>query len=457
MKAGRKAIAIIVGLSILVVAAFLVLAAGAFAGPQRQSEVPDGPVLKEELAERSQPSTQLLLWLAAPAKELPADIRLQEVPDFLVAEAYHQQEETLAILGSLAAQGIVADYSRLPGPSAIRVTASYESGDYLSHLPGVARVTKATPEEEATGQRRWKESLDSLVETKLRAMAAQGLSVPLATNPSVLVNETYNYVSGYTYAGVTVTVTVRNPAGTVKGVYTTTASSYSGRYYAYFPYSSGTFTDVVASGDTVAVNAAGNTVSVTVAALDAWVDAASDVVTGTGPANTTIGIYLWHCGPCYCRSYYGSTTSDGFGRFSVPFGAQGDVWWGDGAQVDAYDVAGNATRIIRYAPSANIDFVWSYVWGYSRPRSLVSAVLKDSGGAVKSSATGTASSIDGWYSFYIGEILVGDSVEVSSSGRTFTLPVGNPTIMADTVNNVVYGTAPQGSMALAIYASGRDY
>ena len=169
--------------------------------------------------------------------------------------------------------------------------------------------------------------------------------------PLVRVNATANTVDGYATPNHTVSLALKRVGSTIATA--SVKSNADGYFSAFFIDTTGAVVDIQA-GDVIDVTAS-PTNSITVPALTASLNAATNVVSGSGPASSAIYIrlYHWNIGQWYGGQWYGgqfnsydqSVTTDSSGNYAVDFTGQLDLLDYDYAYVRYTDVNGNQSAV----------------------------------------------------------------------------------------------------------------
>jgi hypothetical protein len=365
----------------------------------------------------------------------------QLLPDFYLSQVHQNIERVSLRLEHLKTEGQITAFTPLPAANAIQVQVSNENkGDTFrpEDLPEVVRVTPADTAQVATAR----QSLTGVWEG---TVAAQGEAPLQGTNPSIFVDETYDDVQGTTDAYASVTVVLKDSGGSTKETQYDTANS-SGFYYVWFNYS------VVDPGDIVEVTADSNFASLTVDALTGQVDYVNDQVTGAAPAGRTMyASILQSRASCTSESDEAWFSSDA-GSFSVTFPDITDIVRGDSVSIWCYDANGNATGIRRRAPVLEVNGWMNRAEGYIESYAAFTAVLKDTGGGVRETVSGTASESGYYQARFATRFAAGDQVEVTSGDETMVMPVRDVTGRLDPASDTVSGTAHGPGVPLVVDA-----
>jgi len=139
--------------------------------------------------------------------------------------------------------------------------------------------------------------------------------------PLVRVNAVNDIVDGYAMPNASVSLTLKRGSSDIA---TATASTdVNGFFSAFFTDASGNLVDIQA-GDVVEVTAS-PTVSVPVVDLSATVNTSTDVVSGSGPANSTLLVKAFAWTGWGWDSVTKAAYTDGYGNFSVDFSGELDL------------------------------------------------------------------------------------------------------------------------------------
>jgi hypothetical protein len=264
--------------------------------------------------------------------------------------------------------------------------------------------------------------------------------------PHIAVRKGSNYVFGYVTPGVPVTVRVLTSGGQERAVATTTSSGSNGYFWVYLLDVAGKPL-VIQSGNQVVVESSPATV-VHIPTLEVTVNAATNQVTGVGPANVELITWIYADGVWLERR----TMTDSAGNFTADFSDEINIMPGDAVWVDYYNEAGNRVYVTQPAPLVRVNPVSDIVDGYASPHASVSLVLKR-GGSTIATTTATANS-EGFFSAFftnaqgaVVDLRAGDVVEVTSS-PTIAVTVANLSASLNVATGVVTGSAPANAALL---------
>lgn len=251
--------------------------------------------------------------------------------------------------------------------------------------------------------------------------------------------QTFDEVDGYAAPGATVTIT-RTPQMGPQESDTTTASTNDGSYWVGFA--------AIEPNDVIEVDNGSSLISTTVVSLTAtatpWVN---DIITGTAPADSEVGVAVWQISPVGRWLWHKKTvTSGGSGDYSADFSGILNLDRMSGVWVIFPDISGNETIILYRPPLAAVNETYNNVWGNATPGALVTATLKDSGGGTKETESTTSHSAAGYYEIgFDADVQTGDSVEVTGGGMSATVAVTTLTALADTDADTISGLSPASS------------
>lgn len=233
--------------------------------------------------------------------------------------------------------------------------------------------------------------------------------------------------------GEPISATLRNNLGAIKGSASGIAGV-SGTLYLRFLDSIGNDVSTI-TGDQVQIEfGSGPTRTIDVVSIDFVTDRDTRTVSGVGPANTVIR-FNYDYGTAVV-----DVTTDSSGSFSHTFL---DRLTG-GYSMSAYyrNQQGDDIQAYGAVPQFTIAPVSQSLYGYGPPATSVVARLEDASHTSKATST-TTTEPDGWYSLsFNAPVNVGDWVVVDAGELHFEQQVVSLTIAADTVNNLVTGTAP---------------
>lgn len=364
-------------------------------------------------------------------------------PDEQYSLAFALVSDRLAVYRQ---DGRLADFMPLPEMGAVLLQAPDRG--VVEELRGTAVVSSVLPATAANQQRVAEYQQVMHQEIARVAVMAETAVGPESTAPShistlddltnltVYLNDTYLY--GYVDTpNIPITLTLKT-GSTVKSQVNAMANS-SGYFSAYF-------TAVIQGNNTIEVDLPGQpTEAIPVMPLTLQIDKATNVVSGSGPANQQMNIRVWS----WTRrsSYYAYPMSNGSGNFSADFTPQIDIFLGDYVDLWASDANGYQFRINRrYVPGFMANTLSKYINGYAERGANVQIILKDSSNNIKSTLPATVND-DGYFFVYLPpavEMVIGDRVEVQYGAHPVqSLQIVNATLDSINVtNDTVSGTSP---------------
>lgn len=188
-------------------------------------------------------------------------------------------------------------------------------------------------------------------------------------------------------------------------------------------------------GDVIEVSfASGATRSVNVVGVDYIADRDTRTVYGSAPANTDLRLIY------YDGTQTANVMADNNGNFSYTFPNR--LTGGYSLRVLYRNQQGDDIEIYGYVPQFTIQKTSRYVSGYGPARRAVVTNLLDSSLAVKETRSSTTNDYGYYYLSFSSAIVPGDTVVVDVGPLHYEQVVVPLTIAADTMNNIVYGTAP---------------
>lgn len=433
-------------LPLLISASILLLVWGTITYAQG-TVIQEGPAPSAEPAGVPATNSDAPFLLVLPLPRLD-EVRPDAQPFLFEALLFQAAQPVLEELARLQAEGLVADFTLLPGEHAVRVTPATPAGlRALRRLAGPTGLVPATDAGAACAAKAAKAAL-SAVEGALWAQQARRTAGPalLRTRSITLTLEVYvrqgsqySSVNGSTLPNTPVTMTLRSPDGTVKATETTTSTA-SG-FYSFRPtWQPCEFTWVAVPGDTVEVTAAGKTISTTVAPISAFADPTKNTVSGVTAPNRNISILAFQTSAvCDVPGSGTTTTSDGGGGFSatVPGGFDRSglvVIWVDDPNGDA------TTSTVIEPPYLRVGNDGTFVSGALRPRSGFVATLKR-GSTVISQVDGSTGQLGWFYTSFTQTAQTGDIIEVVGGDVVVTTTFVSPrSLMFDPDNDRITGT-----------------
>ena len=268
--------------------------------------------------------------------------------------------------------------------------------------------------------------------------------------PLVGVRQLGNYVYGWVALGVPVTVQLQR-GGVIVATITTTSQNYNGYFNASFLNATGqpvviqpNDVVVVTAGSVEAQSAATgqDVVTVPVTPMTAQVNTAAGTVTGAGPANAMLTVWVYSNNNWSERNV--TTAADG--SFTADYRGLVDLRPGDDVEVWYRNPDGNRVYLFFRTPMVRINLSSDIVDGYATPLAMATLVLKRSGATLATTTVQTDGSgfLSAFFTNSSGtlvDIQVGDIVEVTASPTT-TLAAINLTATLDPVTDRVTGIGP---------------
>lgn len=401
--------------------------------------------------------------------EIPAGLTPEQAAEYARSLTYQQAGPILAQLEGLQATGLIAGFEVRPDLHGVVVKGvKPDALERLSHLSGIAALMPHTEAAPATCAVAAAQALPEQVlgisrmaAERITGIRAAGVSSQ-ATNPSINVyvppgstgsGTTWTYVSGSTTPNTTVTLRILR-GGRVIATQSTT--SYSDGYYSFYPawqqcptYS---YDWVLRPGDVVEVTAGGNTVRTVVADMRAWVDPATDVVSGRTDPGRTVEVWLYYPTSDLCSWNVLSKTvgTDSSGNFTTGFSGQVNFNRHAQAGVYARDANGNSTYYWFNAYRISAYFNSSSFWGYLKPEVDYIATLRR-GGNVVSVASGRTRADNYFSNSFTQTIQAGDIVSVTGGGVTVQYTATYLNVTMDHVNDRATGTTGASRLVQAYF------
>lgn len=255
-----------------------------------------------------------------------------------------------------------------------------------------------------------------------------------------MVYSTWGGVYGFADPGQVVTTTVYTGTSTsVRTVVTGTTDKLNGDYWIGAGPQPGDLVEVDLGG--------GSIISTVVATLTANVDATTDLVTGTAPANADVRVTFWRWTDDEYRYFEVITTANGSGVYTADLSSVVDVWPSDWLFIATADSEGDETWVIAGAPFIQVfdrssnNQVRGRVDGPNLP---VTATVNT--GVSTSTLTGTSNPGAG-ISFdfnSVENIFAGYTVTVESPTWVDSMTVASVLLDFDVDNDRVIGYADNG-------------
>lgn len=232
--------------------------------------------------------------------------------------------------------------------------------------------------------------------------------------------------------GTSVDVTLRNALDAIKATFSGTTEE-TGGLYVNLSDSAGNAVDLQ-PGDEVEVTLGdGSSHQIDVVNIDYIIDRDAETVYGTGPANATLRLLY---------SVYAAqeTTTDASGSFSHDMNQT--LSGGYSFDVQYRPSENQVMTFYQNVPQFTIYPLNDYIYGYGPLQESVVATLKDSSGTIKETKNTTTGTNGYYYVSFSADVATGDTVVVDVGPLHYEQEVVALTVMGDTENNVVYGTAP---------------
>jgi hypothetical protein len=318
------------------------------------------------------------------------------------------------------------------------------SGAYSADFMGVADIQPGNP-----------------VEVRHRNADGHTVYIQVYAGPKLYAQLNSYYAWGYSVAANSpVTLTLRDTDSTIKGS-GTDFSDWNNEFSAYL-YSATGQRAIIEAGDVLEADFGnGAVVSMTVAGLTADVDADTDAISGTGPANDHLGVSV--------GNFNETVPTDGDGKWSADASGKEDITPGEQVLVRHINADDHETWLYGVAPVVYVRATGSgstayqadnYVSGYASRRAVVNVTLKDGSGATITSRRVVADSGNGYYATYLNDALGldadiqgGDEVIVSPSPEaTVDVPEIDAEVDADT--NTITGATSITDDYLGVYVNG---
>ena len=257
--------------------------------------------------------------------------------------------------------------------------------------------------------------------------------------------------------GTAYTLTLYDGSGDLKGELTGTSGPPIGRFWRHF----GEVGQQIEVGDRIQVqSAAGFSQTVFIPPLTLEIDAANDLVSGSGPANSLLYMEVDNGGRGYVPTDDGGQFRVRADQFQEPAG-NGDLEWGNWARFcyineDANHICGfySWPQIIARTRMDGGNAVYGY---NAIPGNTIYITVTDPGGTVVATGTtgmGTCDWCDYWLDLPPGTLTPNNTVTVDfGDGLVDSMTVLTLTAEADPENDVVTATAPVGAY-VSVYMDG---
>ncbi len=260
--------------------------------------------------------------------------------------------------------------------------------------------------------------------------------------PGLVVDVNNDYVDGKgATPNTTVTVEVRNASNVLKA-----SKSVKAYRNGDFKVDRSTLGEInIIPGDKVKATFYDSSyVQITVANITASCDMATNIVSGSAPANSMVHINV----DGVSGHFEGDTTAGAIGFYSFDFTPQVDIrynYWFD-AVYNHSD--GNVTHFGDNTPGAETNIFYDDIWGFKAPpNSWITVELKDSFDSLKGTDVVQADQYGSWSSpnwmgRYLTDIVPGDKIIATTTGYEVTMTVANLDANCDVETNIVSGVGP---------------
>jgi hypothetical protein len=236
---------------------------------------------------------------------------------------------------------------------------------------------------------------------------------------------------------VPVTLTLKTGGGAVKAVISTQSNAGGDFGWQNFYDGGGNQVDIE-PGDQVVLEIAGWSQTAIAPDMAVQVDAATDRVSGTGPADSFVEVYVRDYSPTF------RLPTDGGGHFLADFSGLIDIRPGTEAEAAIYDDHWNRLYAVGRAPYARANIMWDAVDGWFGPGVTVWYTITDAFG-VKGGGSGVTRP-DGWLDgvWCDCDLAPGDQVQVVSDAGfdAVLVPIsitGHIDVDADTISGQMAG------------------
>ncbi len=309
-------------------------------------------------AANAQPAapTQEIFWvqIAIPKAEIGPDAMASPMEDSMMDSLGRQRDVAQTLLEDLQAQGLVSSFELMATQPMLTFTGSREALERLRERDLVEASGLGAPDAAATAAAA--SQLEASIASQMRLPEEARVLAPDAIT-NVTVSMPYGYVWGNAPAQDNVRVTLLSSSGAVKGTIVEKTWSTSDGYFDTYIYN-GCSTVVPQPGDRVRVQTAVKSVTVNVVNLTVRVDERTNVVSGTGPANSQIALDLYHPAGCTSNRYQATVTTNAAGQFVKQ--SQVDIVRGDYVYATWRNSAGNGAQTYAYAPYLRMNKAYRY-------------------------------------------------------------------------------------------------
>lgn len=200
-------------------------------------------------------------------------------------------------------------------------------------------------------------------------------------------------VNGTGPANDTLTITLRNGAGTLVGTRSATTNG-SGAISM-----SSCFNRGITGLDHIKATDKSVSRGIAVPKLTINVNRVTDVVSGHAPAGKSVTFSGCHYAQWLdCMSITGGVTATGSGTYSKDFTPTVDLRGTDFVYADYFGPAGDRFEVERYVQTMQVDVGTKYLLGYTNPGTHVTVQLKTASGTLKGTASDVADAASGYWS-----------------------------------------------------------
>ena len=250
-------------------------------------------------------------------------------------------------------------------------------------------------------------------------------------------------------------VSVLSPSGSVRGSFADKTWTDGTYYFRLSGVYDGCTRVYPQPGDRVRVQAGAQSVTVDVVNLTATVDERTNVVSGTGPANSqiTLDLYSTGCSPSPCHA---TVTTNSAGNYSYNFSSRVNILAGDYVYATWRNSAGHGVQTVCKCALRCRAWRchWRLVYGTVRAPGDVRVELRSSSGVLKDWEITETYGVNNFEVDSLSHYAVaGDQIVVISGGETWRLTIRDLAVQVDPAANRVLGRGPANT-TLAVYFSG---
>lgn len=261
-------------------------------------------------------------------------------------------------------------------------------------------------------------------------------------------------VSGYSVPDTSVTLTLKDASQVVKATRTITAYTIDGSFWTEFDDQSGNPVPVLTGYFVQVTLQSGETFTEQAVNITAQANIITDVVQGTGPANSVLLLEIENCSQ--------KTITDALGNYASSFAGRYDIKRLATIRVIHYYPGGNAERLYHDVPGIDVNVNYSHVSGYTTPLTPLTVTLKDSSQAVKATVNLTSEDDGYFYRIFtdpdLGQIFIlpGYVIEMTPQmGQAFTVTIPEITTQANPATDIIQGKGPANS-SLVFWCEGNQ-